>query len=124
MAIAIIVIALGVFAAVSLNNVKSNNTTVNNTTTEVLNVTNVTPPDDAEKSSQQSSSNQARNQAATLHTTQRIMLIDGTSLKKLATAGHTPTLSLPRLVKTDIHIRECMIQIPVKVIGDICINMR
>lgn len=54
--IAIIVIALGVFAAVSLNNVKSNNTTVNNTTTEVLNVTNVTPHDDAEKSSQQSSS--------------------------------------------------------------------
>ena len=57
MAIAIIVIALGVFAALSLNNVnKNNNTTVNNTTTEVLNVTNVTPPDDAEKSSQQSSS--------------------------------------------------------------------
>ena len=55
--IAIIVIALGVFTAVSLNNVnKNNNTTVNNTTTEVLNVTNVTPPDDAEKSSQQSSS--------------------------------------------------------------------
>ena len=55
--IAIIVIALGVFAVASLNNIsKNNNTTVNNTTTEVLNVTNVTPLDDAEKSSQQSSS--------------------------------------------------------------------
>ncbi len=62
--IAIIVIALGVFDAASLNNVnKNNNNTVNNTTTEVLNVTNVTPSDDAEKSTQQSSSQSSQKSA-------------------------------------------------------------
>jgi len=127
--IAIIVIALGVFAAVSLNNVnKNNNTAVNNTTTEVLNVTNVTSSNATEDSAQQSSSSaqkssSSQNQEVIPHTTQKIMLKDGTSLSKAATAGHTLTHSLPKKVKTDIHIRECMTRIPVRAIGDICINI-